>query len=97
MLEEVCQEMDLKAVRMEGEAAIYGPKVDFQFKDLLGREIQIPTVQLDFATPERFKLEYIDNNGDKKTPVMIHRAILGSYERLIVLLIEQLGNRFPLF
>jgi threonyl-tRNA synthetase len=95
MLAEICDEMGLNAVRMEGEAAIYGPKIDFQFKDILGREIQIPTVQLDFATPERFGLEYIDNNGEKKPPVMIHRAILGSYERFIVMMIESNGGNFP--
>lgn len=95
MLEEICEEMNLNAVRMEGEAAIYGPKIDFQFKDILGREIQIPTVQLDFATPERFGLEYIDAQGEKQAPVMIHRAILGSYERFMVMIIENNGGNFP--
>ena len=59
------------------------------FKDVLGREIQIPTVQLDFATPSRFGLSYIDENGEKQVPVMVHRAVLGSYERFLVLLLEQ--------
>ena len=95
ILEEICNEVGLNAVRMEGEAAIYGPKIDFQFRDILGREIQIPTVQLDFATPERFNLEYVDKNGQKKMPVMIHRAILGSYERFIVMMIESNGGKFP--
>ena len=97
MLADICKEMNLNATKMEGEAAIYGPKIDFQFKDAFGREIQIPTVQLDFATPERFELEYIDQNGDKKTPVMIHRAILGSYERFLVMLIESTGGKFPVW
>ena len=67
------------------------------FKDALGREIQIPTIQLDFATPKRFNLYYIDENGEKQTPVMIHRAILGSYERFLVLLLEQFKGILPLF
>jgi threonyl-tRNA synthetase len=95
MLEEICEEMNLNAIKIKGEAAIYGPKIDFQFKDILGREIQIPTVQLDFATPERFDLEYINKDGEKKPPVMIHRAILGSYERFIVMMIESTGGNFP--
>ena len=56
------------------------------FKDSLGREMQIPTVQVDFATPKRFALFYVDENGEKKNPVMVHRAVLGSYERFLVLL-----------
>jgi threonyl-tRNA synthetase len=89
MLKEVSDELGLDAVRCEGEAALYGPKLDFMFKDALGREIQIPTVQLDFATPKRFGLFYIDENGEKQVPVMVHRAVLGSYERFLVLLLEQ--------
>ena len=89
MLQEVSDELGLNAKRCEGEAALYGPKLDFMFKDALGREIQIPTVQLDFATPSRFGLSYIDENGEKETPVMVHRAVLGSYERFLVLLLEQ--------
>ena len=67
------------------------------FKDALGREIQIPTVQLDFATPSRFGLTYIDENGDKETPVMVHRAVLGSYERFLVLLLEQFKGVLPIW
>ena len=70
MLKEVSDELGLNAVRCEGEAALYGPKLDFMFKDALGREIQIPTVQLDFATPKRFGLFYIDENGEKQVPVI---------------------------
>lgn len=62
-----------------------------------GREIQIPTIQLDFATPKRFGLFYIDENGEKQTPVMIHRAILGSYERFLVLLLEQFKGVLPIW
>ncbi len=97
MLEEVCNELDLKAKRCEGEAALYGPKIDFMFKDNLGREFQIPTVQLDFATPKRFELFYIDENGEKQTPVMVHRAVLGSYERFLVLLLEQFKGVLPIW
>ena len=95
ILEEISNEMGLNATKCEGEAALYGPKLDFMFKDAMGKEIQIPTVQLDFATPKRFNLTYIDNKGKKVTPVMIHRAILGSYERLLVLLIEHFAGNFP--
>ena len=67
------------------------------FKDDLGREIQIPTVQLDFATPKRFGLFYIDEQGKKQTPVMVHRAVLGSYERFLVLLLEQFKGVLPIW
>ena len=89
ILQEVSDELGLNAKRCEGEAALYGPKLDFMFEDALGREIQIPTVQLDFSTPKRFNLSYINENGEKVPPVMVHRAVLGSYERFLVLLLEQ--------
>ena len=97
MLQEISDEMGLKAVKHEGEAALYGPKLDFMFHDSLGKEIQIPTVQLDFATPKRFDLEYTNNEGGKSSPVMVHRAILGSYERFMMLLIEHFAGAFPLW
>ena len=97
MLEKVCNELGFNAKRCEGEAALYGPKIDFMFKDALGRDVQIPTVQLDFAMPKRFGLSYIDENGDKQNPVMVHRAVLGSYERFIVLLLEQFKGVLPLW
>ena len=97
MLQEVSDELNLEAKRCEGEAALYGPKLDFMFKDALGREIQIPTVQLDFSTPKRFGLFYIDENGEKQTPVMVHRAVLGSYERFLVLLLEQFKGVLPIW
>jgi len=97
MLQEVSDEMKLKAVRREGEAALYGPKLDFMFRDAIGKEIQIPTVQLDFATPKRFELTYVGNDGKEKNPVMVHRAVLGSYERFLVLLIEHFAGAFPLW
>ncbi|NTW27037.1 MAG: threonine--tRNA ligase [Candidatus Moranbacteria bacterium] len=97
MLQEISDEMGLNAINHEGEAALYGPKLDFMFKDSLGKEIQIPTVQLDFATPKRFDLEYTNNEGTKSSPVMVHRAILGSYERFMMLLIEHFAGAFPLW
>ena len=81
----------------EGDATFYGPKVDFVIKDSLGRMWQGGTIQLDFNLPERFGLEYVDNDGERKRPVMIHRAILGSFERFFGLLIEEFGGAFPLW
>jgi threonyl-tRNA synthetase len=97
ILQEISDEMGLEAKRCEGEAALYGPKLDFMFKDATGREVQIPTVQLDFATPKRFDLTYIDEAGKPAHPVMIHRAILGSYERFMALLIEHFAGAFPVW
>ena len=97
LLQEISDELRLEAKRCEGEAALYGPKLDFMFRDALDREIQIPTVQLDFATPKRFGLFYIDENGEKQTPVMVHRAVLGSYERFLVLLLEQFKGVLPVW
>lgn len=97
ILQEASDELQLNAKRCEGEAALYGPKLDFMFKDALGRDIQIPTVQLDFSMPKRFGLCYIDENGEKPTPVMVHRAVLGSYERFLVLLLEQFKGVLPIW
>lgn len=97
MLADVAEEFQLQAKRMEGEAAIYGPKLDFMFKDALGRETQLATVQLDFAMPKRFNLTYTDESGAERPPVMIHRAILGSFERFIMLLIEHFAGKFPVW
>lgn len=95
MLREISDELGLNAIRMEGEAAIYGPKLDYMFKDSLGKERQLATVQIDFAMPKRFELSYTDNDGKEKNPVMIHRAILGSYERFLAILIEHFAGAFP--
>lgn len=95
ILKQVSDEMKLGAKKMEGEAALYGPKLDFMFKDALGKEIQIPTVQIDFATPKKFNLTYTDKDGKEKSPVMVHRAILGSYERFLALIIEHYAGAFP--
>ncbi len=97
MLGEISKEMDLNAQKCEGEATLYGPKLDFMFRDSLGKEIQIPTVQLDFATPKKFNLTFVNNKGEKENPVMVHRAILGSYERFLALLIEHFSGAFPLW
>ncbi|MCK5413695.1 MAG: threonine--tRNA ligase [Candidatus Pacebacteria bacterium] len=97
MLEEVAKEMKLDAKKIEGEAALYGPKLDFMFKDSLGKEVQIPTVQLDFATPKRFDLVCTNEEGKDEFVVMVHRAILGSYERFLALMIEHFAGNFPLW
>lgn len=81
----------------EGEAAFYGPKLDFMAKDAIGREWQLATIQLDFNQPERFGLEYTDADGTKKRPVMVHRAILGSVERFMGVLIEHFAGSFPIW
>lgn len=80
-----------------GEAAFYAPKLDLIVTDSLGRDWQLSTLQIDFFLPERFKLEYIDSDGSRKTPVMLHRAILGSSERLLGILIEHYAGAFPLW
>jgi len=80
-----------------GEAAFYGPKLDFIFQDALDREWQLGTVQVDYNLPERFELEYVADDGDRKRPVMIHRAPFGSLERLIGILIEEYAGDFPLW
>ncbi|MGB9665241.1 MAG: threonine--tRNA ligase, partial [Ignavibacteria bacterium] len=79
----------------EGEGAFYGPKIDVQIKDAIGRSWQTATIQLDFQMPERFELEYIDENDERKRPVMIHRAIFGSFERFIGILTEHFAGYFP--
>ncbi len=97
ILQDVSDELGLNAKKCEGEAALYGPKLDFMFKDAMGRELQIPTVQIDFATPKRFDLSFINEKGEKESPVMVHRAILGSYERFFVLMIENFKGAFPIW
>ena len=79
----------------EGEAAFYGPKIDFMAEDAIGREHQLATIQLDFVQPERFGLEFINEKGEKERPVMIHHATLGSIERFLSVFIEHTGGWFP--
>jgi threonyl-tRNA synthetase len=81
----------------EGGGAFYGPKIDLKIKDALGREWQCSTFQLDFQLPDRFELEYVASDGTRKRPIMIHRALLGSMERFIAVLIEQFAGAFPLW
>ena len=81
----------------EGEGAFYGPKIDVQVKDAIGRDWQLATVQLDFQMPERFELEYMDRDGTPRRPVMIHRAIFGSFERFIGILTEHYAGAFPVW
>ncbi len=97
ILEKIAQDNNLNYKRVPGEAAFYGPKLDFQFKDALGREWQLGTAQLDFVQPARFELTYTDHEGNKQTPVMIHRAIAGSLERFMSLVIEHFAGHFPLW
>ena len=96
-IREAAAEMGLETVEEEGEAAFYGPKLDFMIKDALGRSWQLGTVQLDYNLPERFDLTYIDENDDRVRPVMIHRAPFGSLERFIGVTIEHTGGDFPLW
>ena len=94
---EACKERGLKAKVEYGEAAFYGPKLDFMVKDAIGRRWQLGTIQVDYNLPERFKLEYTDEDNTKKTPVMIHRAPFGSLERFCAVLIEHTAGHFPLW
>lgn len=91
------QDLGLKYFVAEGEAAFYGPKLDFIFRDALGREWQLGTVQVDYILPERFELEYVAEDGSRRRPVMIHRAPFGSLERFIGILIEHFAGDFPLW
>ncbi len=88
---------DLETVTVPGEAAFYGPKLDFMIKDALGRNWQLGTIQVDYNLPERFQLEYIGADNQPHRPVMIHRAPFGSMERFISILIEHTGGKFPLW
>ncbi len=94
---ESAQEKGLKTVVELGEAAFYGPKLDFMVKDALGRKWQLGTIQVDYNLPERFELEYTGSDNQKHRPVMIHRAPFGSLERFIAVLIEHCGGNFPLW
>ena len=94
---ESCEEKGLPAKIEYGEAAFYGPKLDFMVKDALGREWQLGTIQVDYNLPERFELEYIDADGSKKRPIMIHRAPFGSIERFTAVLLEHTGGHLPVW
>lgn len=94
---EACEEKGLKAKVEYGEAAFYGPKLDFMVKDAIGRRWQLGTIQVDYNLPERFELEYTGEDNQKHRPVMIHRAPFGSMERFVAVLIEHTGGKFPLW
>jgi threonyl-tRNA synthetase len=94
---EVAQERGLEAVIVPGEAAFYGPKMDFMVRDALGRKWQLGTIQVDYNLPERFELEYVGADNEKHRPVMIHRAPFGSMERFVAVLIEHCAGKFPLW
>lgn|SRR5574344_467041 len=94
---EACKSKGLKANVELGEAAFYGPKLDFMVKDAIGRKWQLGTIQVDYNLPERFQLEYVGEDNQKHRPVMIHRAPFGSMERFVAVLIEHTGGKFPLW
>lgn len=96
-IQEAADEKELRTVRVEGEAAFYGPKLDFMVKDALGRSWQLGTIQVDYSLPERFDLTYVGADNQAHRPVMIHRAPFGSLERFVAVLIEHSGGNFPLW
>jgi threonyl-tRNA synthetase len=97
IIEEVAKKLGLDYEIAEGEAAFYGPKIDIMVTDSLGREWQCATEQLDFVMPERFGLSYIDKDGTEKPVVMIHKALLGSFERFLSVYLEHTNGHFPLW
>ncbi len=96
-IQEAADERGLKTVAVKGEAAFYGPKLDFMVKDALGRSWQLGTIQVDYQLPQRFDLEYIGSDNQKHRPVMIHRAPFGSLERFVAVLLEHCAGNFPLW
>lgn len=96
-IQEAADERGLTTVAVQGEAAFYGPKLDFMVRDALGRSWQLGTIQVDYNLPERFELEYVGSDNQKHRPVMIHRAPFGSLERFVAVLIEHCGGNFPLW
>ncbi|WP_282925380.1 threonine--tRNA ligase [Peptoniphilus genitalis] len=96
-LKEALEEKKLPYTINEGDGAFYGPKIDFHLEDAIGRTWQCGTIQLDFQLPENFDLTYVDENGERQRPVMLHRALLGSVERFMGILIEHFAGKFPLW
>ena len=96
-LRKVLTELNLDFYEAKGEAAFYGPKLDVQIKSAIGHDVTLSTCQLDFLLPERFDLTYVDEHGDKVRPVVIHRAILGTFDRFMAFLIEENKGAFPLW
>jgi threonyl-tRNA synthetase len=97
LIAKVSKQEKLDFIEEAGEAAFYGPKIDFMVKDSLEREWQCATIQLDFVQPERFGLSYVDSDGTEKRPVMIHKALLGSIERFLSVYIEHTAGKFPIW
>jgi threonyl-tRNA synthetase len=97
ILEDVLKKLKIKYKVNEGDGAFYGPKIDFHVKDSLGRTWQLSTIQLDFAMPERFELEFTDSNNGKKRPIMLHRVIYGALERFIAILLEHTNGSLPVW
>ena len=89
--------MGVNYYEAKGEAAFYGPKLDVQVKSAIGHDVTLSTIQLDYQLPERFELTYVDGNGEKVRPVVIHRAILGSLDRFIAFLLEETKGNLPLW
>jgi threonyl-tRNA synthetase len=96
-IQKIADKLGFQYVIEEGEATFYGPKIEFVVKDALGRENQLATIQLDFVQPERFGLEYMTEDGSKKRPVMVHKALLGSIERFLSVYIEHTAGKFPVW
>ena len=96
-LREVLDEIKVNYFEAKGEAAFYGPKLDILIKPAVGNEVAIPTIQLDFLLPRKFDLTYINKKGEKETPIVIHRAILGSLDRFIAFLLEETKGALPLW
>lgn len=96
-MREILNELELKYKEADGEAAFYGPKLDIQFKNVHGKEDTIITVQLDFALADRFDMSYVDADGSKKRPFIIHRSSIGCYERTLAMLIEKYAGAFPVW
>jgi len=97
LMKEVLAELQVEYTPMKGEAAFYGPKIDLQVKTAIGHVITLATLQLDFLLPERFDLTFIAQDGSKKRPVVIHRGLVGTYERLMAILLEQYKGAFPVW
>jgi threonyl-tRNA synthetase len=96
-IEEIAKKNELSYYIEEGEAAFYGPKIDFMAIDAIGRKWQVATIQFDFVQPERFKLEYTDESGNKQQPIMVHCAIMGSFDRFFSVYIEHTAGKFPIW
>jgi threonyl-tRNA synthetase len=94
-LRKVLEELKIEYVEMKGEAAFYGPKIDIQIKTVLGHEITMSTLQLDFLLPRKFDLQYINEEGKFESPVLIHRGLIGTYERFLAILLEQTKGNLP--